>query len=195
MAPREKNNRKTTLNKKNVSPKKVEKPKRTPLKKKASARKVKNVATSKKIPLKMKVAAKKVTAPQRTSLKKKVPEKKKSAKSSAKKDSSSSGLKRATSKSSDERAARAARRNLAKEASITQEPRAKRARQDLDDLTKVDLEEIIVNSATAPGGEDSKSLPTIVNHVAAASSRCHLADHLTPCEAQTKKTSTRRDFN
>ena len=57
------------------------------------------------------------------------------------------------------------------------------------------LEEIIVNSATAPGGEDSKSLPTIVNHVAAASSRCHLADHLTPCEAQTKKTCTRRDFN
>ena len=57
------------------------------------------------------------------------------------------------------------------------------------------LVEIIVNSATAPGGEDSKSLPTIVNHVAAASSRCHLADHLTPCEAQTKKTSTRRDFN
>ena len=57
------------------------------------------------------------------------------------------------------------------------------------------LEEIIVNSATAPGGEDSKSLPTIVNHVAAASSRCHLADHLTPCEAQTKKTSTRRDLN
>ena len=57
------------------------------------------------------------------------------------------------------------------------------------------LEEIIVNSATAPGGEDSNSLPTIVNHVAAASSRCHLADHLTPCEAQTKKTSTRRDLN
>ena len=57
------------------------------------------------------------------------------------------------------------------------------------------LEEIIVNSATAPGGEDSKSLPTIVNHVAAASSRCHLADHLTPFEAQTKKISTRRDLN
>ena len=57
------------------------------------------------------------------------------------------------------------------------------------------LEEIIVNSATAPGGEDSKSLPTIVNHVAAASSRCHPADHLTPFEAQTKKTCTRRDFN
>ena len=57
------------------------------------------------------------------------------------------------------------------------------------------LEEIIVTSATAPGGEDSKSLPTIVNHVAAASSRCHLAHHLTPCEAQSKKTSTRRDLN
>ena len=140
MAPREKNNKKTSLlNKKNVSTKKVGKPKRTPLKKKASAMKVKNVATSKKIPLKMKVAAKKVTAPQRTPLKKKVSEKKKSAKSSAKKDSSSSGLKRATSKSSDERAARAAKRNLAKEASITQEPRAKRARRDLDVLPKADL--------------------------------------------------------
>ena len=57
------------------------------------------------------------------------------------------------------------------------------------------LVENIVNSATAPGGEDSKSLSTIVNHVAAASSRCHLADHLTHCEAQTKKTSTRRDLN
>ena len=57
------------------------------------------------------------------------------------------------------------------------------------------LEEIIVTSATAPGGEVSKSLPTIVNHVAAASSRCHLADYLTPCEAQTKKTCTRRDLN
>ena len=60
------------------------------------------------------------------------------------------------------------------------------------------LEEIIVTSATAPGGEDSKSLPTIVNHVAAASSRCHLADLLTPCapfEAQTKTTSARQDLN
>ena len=57
------------------------------------------------------------------------------------------------------------------------------------------LEEIIVTSATAPGGEDSKSLPTIVNHVAAASSRCHLVDYLTPCEAQTKKTTSRRDLN
>ena len=57
------------------------------------------------------------------------------------------------------------------------------------------LEEIIVTSASALGGEDSKSLPTIVNHVAAASSRCHLVDHLTPCEAQTKKTTSRRDLN
>ena len=145
MAPWEKNNRKTSqLNKKNVLTKKVGKPKRNSLKKKASAMKVKNVATSKKVPLKMKVAAKKVTAPQRTPLKKKASEKKKSGKSSAKKDSSSSGLKRVTSKSSDERAARAAKRNLAKEASITQEPRAKRARWDLDVLTKVDLAIIII---------------------------------------------------
>ena len=57
------------------------------------------------------------------------------------------------------------------------------------------LEEIIVNSAIAPGGEDSKSLPTIVNHVAAASSRCRLVSHITPCEAQTKKTTSRRDLN
>ena len=57
------------------------------------------------------------------------------------------------------------------------------------------LEEIIVTSATAPGGEVSKSLPTIVNHVAAASSRCHLANHLIPCGAQTKKTTSRRDLN
>ena len=139
MTPQEKNNRKTSLlNKKNVSNKKVGKPKRNPLKKKASAMKVKNVATSKKVPPKMKVAAKKVTAPQKTPLKKKVSEKK-SAKSSTKKDSSSSGLKWATSKSSDQRAARAAKRNLAKEASITHEPRAKRARKDLDVLSKVDL--------------------------------------------------------
>ena len=57
------------------------------------------------------------------------------------------------------------------------------------------LEEIIVNSAIAPGGEDSKSLPTVVNHGATASSCCHLVDHLIPCEAQTKKTSARRDLN
>ena len=56
------------------------------------------------------------------------------------------------------------------------------------------LEEIIVTSATATG-EDTKSLPTIVNHVAAASSRCHLANHLIPCGAQTKKTTSRRDLN
>ena len=145
MAPQEKNNRKTSLlNKKNVSNKKVGKPKRNPLKKKASAMKVKNVATSKKVPPKMKVAAKKVTAPQRTPLKKKVSEKKKSAKSSAKEDSSSSGLRRATSKSSDQRGARAAKRNLAKEASITQEPRAKRARRDLKVLPKADMAIIII---------------------------------------------------
>ena len=53
------------------------------------------------------------------------------------------------------------------------------------------FEELIM--AGAPGGEDSVSLPIIVDHVAAASPGSHLVDHPAPCEVGAKTASARQD--
>ena len=87
---------------------------------------------TKKSPLKKKLASKKATA-----LAKKV------GKSSAKKDTTRLNT---TPNSSAERAARAAKRQAAKEDSITLGPMAKMARLDLDVLPKVDLVDLVSTS-------------------------------------------------
>ena len=55
------------------------------------------------------------------------------------------------------------------------------------------FEELIM--AGAPGGEDSVSLPIIVDHVAAASPGSHPVHHPAPCEveAKTASASARQD--
>ena len=53
------------------------------------------------------------------------------------------------------------------------------------------FEELIM--AGAPGGEDSVSLPIIVDHVAAASPGSHPVDHHAPCEVGAKTASARQD--
>ena len=54
------------------------------------------------------------------------------------------------------------------------------------------FEELIM--AGAPGGEDSVSLPIIVDHVAAASPGSHLVDHPAHCEVGAKTASARQDW-
>ena len=100
--------------------------------KKADVKKPLMKKPNKKSPLKKKLASKKATA-----LAKKV------GKSSAKKDSTRLNT---TSNSSDERAARAAKRQAAKEDSITLGPMAKRARLDQDDFPKEDLVDLVSTS-------------------------------------------------
>ena len=53
------------------------------------------------------------------------------------------------------------------------------------------FEELIM--AGAPGGEDSLSLPIIVDHLAAASPGSHPVDHHAPCEVGAKTASARQD--
>ena len=156
--------KKTPLQKK-VSAKKVAAPKKTYPKvsglstmesstkktepKKADGKKPMAKKLTKKSPLKKKLAAKKATA-----LAKKV------GKSSAKKDTRLN----TTSKSCCERAARAAKRDAAKEDSITLGPKAKKARLGLDDFPKEDLVDLISTSdgvADIPAASGSQPLQVI----------------------------------
>ena len=53
------------------------------------------------------------------------------------------------------------------------------------------FEELIM--AGVPGGEDSVSLPIIVDHIEAASPGSHLVDHPAHCEVEVKTASARQD--
>ena len=135
MAPQ----KKKEFTKKTASPKKKIAAKKTILKKTPKKMSSKMISPKKKtVP---KNAASKMPAAKKSALKKKIAIKRavKDVKSMGKKDA------RAISKSSGERAARAARRSLTKDAPTANQPQRKKAR--LDDASSSDLVDLLETSA------------------------------------------------